>query len=257
MSKLTKPEAKMHAEAELLLGKDEPTAEDKEFIFEHWQESANHVNSAAGAFFTPHAYALDVALEIGQNGARIIDLCAGIGTLSYAATQRWDDLDITCVELNPAYVELGRKIVPGATWITGSIFDLPDLGHFDIVISNPPFGRLKVDGSGPRYKGNEFDFKVIDLASTLADYGVFILPNGSAPFSYSGAPYFDRRPNAKYEKFHAETGIDLDIGIGIDSTNYPAFHGTPVRTEVCVTDFTELVREAAEEMDSLFEIEAA
>jgi len=256
MSKLTKPEAKMHAEAEQLLTKPELTPYDKEFIFEHWQESANHVNSAAGAFFTPYQYALDVALEIGGNGARIIDLCAGIGTLAYAATQRFDDLDITCVELNPAYVELGRKIIPDATWITGSIFDLPELGRFDIATSNPPFGRIQGSGSGPRYKGNEFDFKVIDLASTLADRGVFILPNGSSPFTYSGAPFFNWRPPAKYTKFTTETGIQLDCGIGIDSTVYPAFHGTPVRTEVCVTDFIGLTSDAAEQ-ESLFEADAA
>ena len=82
MAKLTKAEAKMHAEAEQLLAKPDLTHEDKLFIFEHWQESANHVNSAAGAFFTPFEYAMDVALEIGQPGARVLDLCAGIGTLT-------------------------------------------------------------------------------------------------------------------------------------------------------------------------------
>ncbi len=243
MAKLTKAEAKMHAQAEELLAKDALSRQDREFIFEHWQESANHVNSAAGAFFTPFDYALDVALEIGAPGQRIIDLCAGIGTLSYAASLRWSDLDITCVELNPAYVEIGKKVLPNATWITGSIFDLPeDIGHFDHVLSNPPFGKLKIPGSGPSYKGGEFDYKVIDLASTLADHGTFILPNGSSPFRYSGAPYFDWRPPAKYREFAKETGIELDMRIGIDSTAYPEFHGTPVRTEVCSADFTELQR---------------
>lgn len=229
----------MHAEAEKVLEKDSLSHEDRVFIFEHWQESANHVNSAAGAFFTPFDYAMDVALEIGMPKARILDLCAGIGTLSYAATQRWTGLDITCVELNPAYVELGKRIVPDAEWIEGSVFDLPNLGHFDIVMSNPPFGRIAGAGDTPRCKGAEFQYKVIDIAADLADYGVFILPAGAAPFRYSGAPFFDWRPERKYSQFEKDTGIRLDIGIGIDSTVYPAFHGTPVTTEVCVTDFTE------------------
>lgn len=239
MAKLTKAEARMHAEAEQLLAKPDLTHEDKLFIFEHWQESANHVNSAAGAFFTPLEYAMDVALEIGQPGARVLDLCAGIGTLSYAASLRWSDLDITCVEINPAYVELGKRIIPDATWIEGSIFDLPDLGHFDIAISNPPFGNIKDAGDAPRYKGREFQYKVIDIAADLADYGAFILPAGASPFRYSGAPLFDWRPERRYTQFEKDTSIRLDVGIGIDSTTYPAFHGTPVQTEVCVTDYTE------------------
>lgn len=244
MAKLTKAEAKKHAEAEALLTHDTLTHEDKLFIFEHWQESANHVNSAAGAFFTPLDYALDVALEIGRPGARVLDLCAGIGTLSYASSLRWTGLDITCVEINPAYVEVGERIVPEATWIEGSIFDLPDLGHFDVVLSNPPFGRIAGSGPAPRHKGAAFEFKVMDIAADLADYGVFIFPAMSAPFRYSGAQYFDRSPGREYSKFEKDTGIRLDIGIGIDSTSYPQFHGAPVRTEVCVTDFTE--REGAQ-----------
>lgn len=243
MAKLTKAEAKLHAQAEALLEQDALSREGKEFVLEHWQESANHVNSAAGAFFTPLDYALDVALEVAP-GARILDLCAGIGSLAYAAQLRGGGADITCVEINPAYVEVGERIVPEATWIEGSIFDLPDLGHFDVVLSNPPFGRIAGSGPAPRYKGAAFEFKVMDIAADLADYGVFILPAMSAPFRYSGAQYFDRSPGREYSKFEKDTGIRLDIGIGIDSTSYPQFHGAPVRTEVCVTDFTE--REGAQ-----------
>lgn len=238
MAKLTKPEAKMHAEAEAILGQSTETPlgrDDKVFIFEHWQESANHVNSAVGAFFTPFDYAMDVALEVG--GGRVLDLCAGIGTLSYACTLRRSDVDITCVELNPAYVELGKRIIPEAEWVCANIFDLPDLGKFDYVISNPPFGNIKDAGDTPRYKGKEFQYKVIDIAADLGENGVFILPSQAAPFRYSGAPYFEWRPAQKYETFSKQTGIELDVGIGIDSTVYPQFHGTPVRTEVCVTDF--------------------
>lgn len=45
--------------------------------------------------------------------------------------------DITCVELNPHYVEVGKKVVPEATWICADVLDpfLPDLlGQFDFAI---------------------------------------------------------------------------------------------------------------------------
>ena len=83
---------------------------------------------------------------------------------------------------------------------------------------------------------------MIDIAADHADYGAFILPAGAAPFRYSGAPFFNWRPERRYNQFEKDTGIRLDIGIGIDSTAYPAFHGTPVKTEVCVTDYTERER---------------
>lgn len=51
-----------------------------------------------------------------------------------------------------------------------------------------------------------------------------------------------KRPPQKYATFSKQTGIELDAGIGIDSTVYPSFHGVPVKTEVCVTDFSGVER---------------
>jgi len=69
------------------------------------------MNGACGAHFTPAGLARDFAIDAG-GGRRVIDLCAGIGGLGF-----WLDLDgrageLVCVEVNPAYVEVGRKILP-------------------------------------------------------------------------------------------------------------------------------------------------
>lgn len=53
MAKLTKSELKAHAQAVEILAKDKLTEDEKEFVYRNWHEGANHVNSAAGAFFTP------------------------------------------------------------------------------------------------------------------------------------------------------------------------------------------------------------
>jgi hypothetical protein len=82
MASLTKQEAAQHAKACELLEKDVLTFDDKLFVVDWWQESANHVNSAAGAFFTPHGLARDLATEVG--GRKIVDLCGGIGKLAFA-----------------------------------------------------------------------------------------------------------------------------------------------------------------------------
>lgn len=258
MSKLSKAEAKAHGEAVELLAKDVLTDDERIFIMENWQESANHVNSIAGAFFTPYALARDTAIDVSNTG-RIIDLCAGIGTLSlaifwngyYQREQLGESLEIVCVELNPEYVEIGRKMLPEATWICGSIFDLPDLGRFDYAISNPPFGNIKTGGEWKgKYTGSDFEYRMIEIASQIADYGTFIIPQMSAGFRLSGAPYYEHSDNerdsfksAKYQKFSTQTGIRLDAGAGVDTTVHADdWHGVSPMVEIACADFTELDR---------------
>src|ERR1044072_699517 len=153
MAKLTKAQAKAHQQACELLKKDVLSEDDKMFVLENWQESASHINTVPGAFFTPFDLARDFAIEVCPG--KIIDLCAGIGMLSFAVKSKhqWDKapIDLTCVEINPDYVAVGKKILPEARWMEASFFDVlsMDLGHFDVAISNPPFGRI----SRPEGKG--------------------------------------------------------------------------------------------------------
>lgn len=234
----------MHQQACERLAKDVLTEDDKWFVLEHWQESANHVNSAAGAFFTPPGLANDFAIEIGGGcGRRVIDLCAGIGSLSFMCHQRgrWDGRypEIVCVELNPAYVEVGKKILPEAMWVCGNVFDLPDMGRFDFAISNPPFGATpRNGGKGPRYTGDKFEYHLIDVASRIAGYGVFIVPQMSAPFRLSGQRHFTESRSDAYQRFNEQTGIELHPGCGIDCDYYrDDWHGVSVSVEVVTTEF--------------------
>lgn len=259
MAKLTKSQAKTHAEAEAILKQDRLSDDDRLFVIENWQESARHINSIAGAFFTPWGLARDFAIEVGPG--RIIDLCAGMGTLSLACLwrNRWGSCDsateIVCVEANPDYAAVGMKLLPEARWIVGDVFDLPsDIGRFDTAISNPPFGAIKRVASAPRFTGQQFEMHVIDAASDLADYGVFIVPQGSAPFRFSACPDggwpstrrngvgsgYEARPSDLQDKLLAQTGIVLGPNCGIDTGQYRnEWHGASPICEIVLADFTE------------------
>lgn len=247
MAKLTKAQLKAHREAEAILTKDVLSNDEKLFVLDNWHEGANFTNGAAGAFFTPADLASDFAIEAGSG--RIIDLCAGIGALSYHIHDRNrynpQKAEITCVEINPRYVEVGKKILPEARWICADVFDwrewwLNDLKGeiFDHAVSNPPFAKVRRSGSAPRYSGSEFEFHVIDIAGEMAKCGSFIVPQQSANFRYSGAQYFDWCKEGRAVDFCNTTGWQMNAGIGIDCSLFKNdWKDTKIITEVVCFDY--------------------
>lgn len=242
--KLSKRLAAAHQKACNLLEKDSLTYDEKVFVFDNWHEGARHMNGVAGAFFTPDGLARDLAIE--SYGPTVIDLCAGIGRLAFAVSHHIDITRMVCVELNPDYVEVGRKVVPEATWIRRDVLDLPvDIGSFDCAISNPPFGRIAGStGKGDKYSGSEFEYKVIEAASRVARYGVFIIPQQSAPFEYSGRQCYKATEPSKYAQFRKQTGIELTPNCGLDTSAYMKYwRGVSPAVEIVLADFAAMTRE--------------
>lgn len=245
MAKLTKQETRLHDQACELLQLDSLTEEQKDFVFHNWHEGATHINGKAGAFFTPWELAFD--FEIDVSGNRLLDCCSGIGILTYAILTKAkngydrDKLpEIVCIEINPDYVEIGKKLVPEATWICGDITDpilQASLGHFDCAFGNPPFGAIKCNGKAPRYTGADFEYKVMDIASDLADRGTFLIPQGSCQFRYSGPGCYERPEIGKVSKFCEQTSIRMECGVGIDTTAYEGWKGVNPVCEVANIDF--------------------
>lgn len=242
MAKLTKPEIKAHKEAEALIECGRLLTEDeKEFVMDNWQEAATHINSAAGAFFTPRYLARDFSIEVDGSSTKpgtLIDLCAGIGSLTHAVAHKFSR--IVCVEINEAYARIGRRIVPEAEWLVCSAFDprVLQLGRFAWAISNPPFGRIKADDYAGPYKGGDFEYKVIELASRIADFGAFIIPQMSAPFRLSGQQIYSHEEPDKPRKFREQTGIVMEPGCGIDTAIYKNdWRGVSPVCEIVVCEF--------------------
>lgn len=253
MARLSKAQIKRHTEAVALLSKDRLDDDEREFVLENWQESATHINSAAGAFFTPSGLARDTAIY--TNGAEtIVDLCAGIGGLGlWAWWLSGRRARVTCIEVNPDYVAVGRKVFPEAEWICASVEQAN--GHYDCAISNPPFGKTaKI--KGPRYSGED-DLAVVDIAADLARWGVFILPSLSVPFEYSGRPHYRERESAKAERFIKATGIVLSCESSDAALYADDWRGVSPSVEVCSVDFDEWRAEREAEQSPLFARKAA
>ena len=247
MSKLSKAQAKQHREALALVAESKTrrlTVDERWQIIDSFHEGANHMNGAAGAFFTPHGLARDFSIEVPSRG-RIIDLCAGIGALSFHCEDRAYGRDgaasFVCVERNPDYVEAGRAVMPDATWVCASVFDLAayqHLGPFDHAISNPPFGAIPADGFEGAYSGGLFEYRVMEVASRLARGGTFILPHQSAPFRYSGRPFFEPAESDRARAFREQTGIVMEPNCGIDTAVYlKEWKGVSPLCEIVVCDF--------------------
>ncbi|MBO9624141.1 MAG: methyltransferase [Sphingomonas sp.] len=235
MAKLSKAQIAAHQRAEELLALDVLDDDQRTFMLDNWQESARHVNSAAGAFFTPSELAPSVVCY--ANGAEtIIDLCAGIGCLGlWAWWLSGRKARVTCVEINPDYVAVGKKVFPEAEWICASVTEAR--GQFDCALSNPPFGKTaKIEA--PRYSGED-DLAVVDIASDLASWGVFILPSMSVPFEYSGRTCYRERQSAKYDRFTAATGIQLLCESTDTTFAKPLWRGVAPNVEVASCDFEE------------------
>jgi len=244
--KLTRQQRQAHAQAEAILSSGNAhRIDERQAVIERWHEGANHNNAASSAFFTPYDIAFHLALNV-PNGGKLLDLCSGIGALTVAILDHGHDFDeIVLVEYNEDYCEVARKLLPQAEVINGSIYDPVLIAElttrgFRTVVSNPPFGTVsKPKGaSGPRYKGDAH-YEAIDIASDLADNGVFILPQQACPFAYSGRQNFIRVDNYRYEKFSKTTGIELELGASTDTSVLTPFRSTTITVEIVEADFLE------------------
>ena len=65
----------------------------------------------------------------------------GIGRLSYYQYLRNKPTHITCVELNPEYVLIGKRGLPEAEWITGDALQYTPDSFYRVAYGNTPSAR--------------------------------------------------------------------------------------------------------------------
>lgn len=263
MARLSKRLIANHNKALKILKKDILSEDDKLFVFENYNEGAFRDNAYFGAFFTPLGMADYLAFDTigdvyGKPSLRVVDLCAGIGAISYAVLKRYPCVNITCVEVNPDYVEIGKKLVPEANWVLASVLDINrmlSLGHFDFAIMNPPFGRVRsLNGDAFKYSGALAEFKVLDVASHIADSIGAIVPQNSAGYKYSGDHGYEYIGSKELNRFQNETGIHVDGTIGHDlSDQYCGqFKNVSIAVEIITADTSHVKYKAPPKQVQLF-----
>lgn len=240
MAKISKNKLKLHNEALTLVRSDKDlTFAEKEFILENYKPYATHNVTEKNAFFTPIELAMAATIEMPNpdewaQPVRILDLCAGIGMLSFAykhySGYNTREVELVCVELEEEYIEVGKRILPEATWINASILDLDtvSLGSFACFISNPPFMKIG------DYKGTYTTSKV---GMGLARYGVVIVPRCNCPFEYSGRNQYTEVYNRDYNKFEDTELIKYSAScIDTETIEDMKWDDVNIVTEVVIVD---------------------
>ena len=240
MAKLSKTATKLHDQAEEMIDDScELTFDQRKFIVCNWSPLAVHNVGKTGSFFTPWDIACEMMIETLRDAKTVIDLCAGTGRLSLAHEHMHCDSEVqyTCLEKNDEFIRVGKRVMPQAKWIEDDVLDetVSVYGYkkFDQAISNPPYGRCKRKPDWLRYTGM-FEYMVAEIANWIAEYSVFLISQGAAPFSYSGKQTYEETPNREYSKFLEKTGIHLSAGCGIDTTKCGGdkWDGTNIITEI-------------------------
>jgi predicted RNA methylase len=244
--KLSKAEQKLQREVKALLDSDKTlTFEELEYIYENFNPGSISDVTVHSAYFTPLDMAYDFALFAGRHGV-CVDMCAGIGILTFCAqvrdTYHGNITKQICIERNPEYLRIGRRLLPNVEWILGDMFDqsiwndiIKRHGPIDCIVSNPPFGKVSktdCDRSWLKYQGADLDIASIEIALKHATYVDMILPTGSVPFKMK--PYYQKVENRKIEKLKSDTGLNILMqNPGIDTSVYGQFKNTKIQVE-CV-----------------------
>ena len=206
MPRLSKAAWKRHEDAEAILSLDRRLTDDEiEQVLRDWNPAATNNVGAAGAFFTPIDMAWNVAVfnHLDYNGTEYLDLCAGIGSMLHGWV-RWhsvgrERVHITAIEINPDYVEVGRRLFPDVEWIVGDVFDqdlIDDLPVFSVGVSNPPFGRVRTTagkGDWLRYCGKAEYMVAEIMAHKCSLGGHLIVPAKSAPWRREVEDVYDAK----------------------------------------------------------------
>jgi hypothetical protein len=259
MAKLTRPDTRLHEQACELVESDRPlTIAEREFVLDNWNPMANHNVTVAGAFFTPKEWASAMITPYPPDG-RIIDFCAGIGRLGFTMwcynqeqIRHYSEekpVEIVCLEINPEYVKVGKRVLPEAEWIEANGYDqdvVDGLGHFDRFYANPPFGNVATVNGNAKWlvnQGKGAHGLAVEIGARLSDVGVMIIPEGKTDYNAQrGEHQLTQSVGSKVRKLYPDFNINpwLDrTSIFTEEGEAPDWKGADPKCEIVKYSITQ------------------
>lgn len=126
--------------------------------------------------------------------SRILDLGAGCGVISLILSHRWPQVELVALELQPSLAALLRANVElnglqaRLTAIEGDLGRIAELlpaGTFDLVVCNPPYGKIATGRANPTPEQAVARHEVkTDLAAVVAAVVHALRTKGRAAFVY-------------------------------------------------------------------------
>jgi tRNA (guanine6-N2)-methyltransferase len=160
------------------------------------------------------AYALNSLCNLDK-ACSYLNICSGSGTLLIEAGLAYPELRLVGFDINGKHNALAIQNIKQAGLIkriqlkTADLFDTPDLGKFDVVVADLPFG-MQI--------GKDSDLRL--LYTTLVRYCEKVLVGGGRLALYT-TEHALLRDILKQSKFSIICTVDLIIISSIDSYLYP------------------------------------
>ncbi|EGT3641065.1 TPA: N-6 DNA methylase [Clostridioides difficile] len=178
-------------------------------------------------FFTPEVvinYMLDSLEATGFKGGRILEPSCGNGKFVNALISKFENVEITSVELNNELHYLNKICYPNVNTINGDCLEyLKEFeGKFDLVIGNPPFGKsCKRDG---------FEFGKSSLESYFFELSLRALKEGGSLIMVLPDSILSSKQYFNLRKFTVDN-FRIIQSISLPTTTF-YFSGTSVKTSI-------------------------
>ncbi|WKV10902.1 methyltransferase [Marivirga harenae] len=153
-------------------------------IFRFKQFSVNQESSPAK--ITTDATVFASSLHISSDVKRVLEIGTGTGVLSLMLAQRYPEIEIEALEINPKAFEVADKNFKNSRWSSRLKALLVDFNKFesskeyDLIFSNPPFFQNNLQSEVNHGKNIAYHTNSLSFANLAKGINLHLSRNGEA-----------------------------------------------------------------------------